>query len=324
MADLPTPIKKQLAEIEELYKSQAPAPGATEGDLVPESETPAPESAVEAPAPQPDPAAQPEAPADPAPAQEDPLWEKRYKTLQGIHRQNVDDYKGRVKERDSVIAELQQQIAELKASKPAPTVDPKDVETFGEDLIAVVQRIVDAKLGHSGAQAESRFADLETRLSGTTNFVAQTAEGLFLQHLASQVPDYEAINVDEGFLQWLAQPDDVYGEPRQAALDRATQVLDAGRVARIFNAYKATLAPVQQPAQQPARTSPQAQLERQVAPRASSSSAPQAPAAKRIYTAAEVGKFYDDVAKGRYASRQDEMKREEAAINAALAEGRIR
>ena len=323
MATLPSPIQKQLDEIEQLYSQPAPEPAVEDGQATTATEAPAPAPADDAPAAQPTAAPQSEAPADGTPAQEDPIWEKRYKTLQGIHRQNLDDYKSRVRERDAAITDLQKQINELKASKPAPAVDPKDVETFGEDLIAVVQRIVDAKLGHTGAQADSRIADLETRLQGTTTVVAQTAESLFLQHLEARVPDYQAINVEQGFLDWLAQPDDVYGEPRQAALDRATNALNAEHVARIFNAYKASVAPAQ-PATPPARTSPQAQLERQVAPRTSSTAAPQAPAQKRAYSASEVTKFYDDVAKGRYASRMDEMRREEAAINAALAEGRIR
>ena len=329
MVDLPTPVKKQLAQIEELYKQPAatPAEGA-EGGQLPADETPAPDAAqhvVEPAQDAPAPAAEAptEAPA-PAPAQDPNPWEQRYKTLQGLHNRNVEDLKGRVKARDAEIAEMRKQLAELQAARPAPAVDPRDAETFGEDLVAMVQRVVEARLGHSGAQTDSRMADLESRLEGTTNVVAQTAESLFLQHLGRQVADYEAINVDQGFLDWLAQPDEVYGEPRQNALDRAVNALNADHAARIFKAYKATLAPAQPPAETPAQPSPKAQLAKQVAPRTASSAAPQAPQAKRVYSAAEVTKFYDDVAKGRYASRPDDARREEAAINAALAEGRIR
>lgn len=326
MVDLPTPIKKQLADIDKLYEQPAPAEAAVEGEPAAATETPEPapsgENVAQAESPSQAPAPEATSPA-PAPAQEDPVWEKRYKTLQGLHNQNMADLKGRLQARDSELATLRKEVEELKKAKPAPTVDPKDAEAFGEDLIAMVQRVVEAKLGHSGAQAESRIADLETRLEGTRNVAAQTAEGLFIQNLAVQVPDYETLNFDQGFLDWLAQMDEVYGEPRQAALDRAVNALDAVRVARVFNAYKATLAPpVQQPAA-PAKPSPQSQLERQVAPRASSSPAAQAPEPQRTYTASEVTKFYDDVSKGRYAGRQEEMIRKEAAINAALAEGRI-
>lgn len=330
MVDLPTPIKKQLAEIDELYKQPAaPAAEGEQGEQQSAVETPAPEPAQEPAAPvesansqAPAPPEQPAAPA--APSQDPSIWEQRYKTLQGLHNRNVEDLKTRLKARDDDMAALRKQIAELQAAKPAPTVDPQDAETFGEDLVSMVQRVVDARVGHSGAQAESRIADLESRLTGTSNAVAQTAESLFLQHLAAQVPDYEDVNVEPGFLEWLAQPDDVYGEPRQSALDRAASALDAGRVARIFQAYKAGTRPASTPAPQPAKPSPQSQLEKQVAPRTASSAPAQAPQAKRTYTAADVTKFYDDVSKGRYANRPDVMQREEAAINAALAEGRIR
>ena len=326
MVNLPTPVKKQLAEIEALY--QPPADDTAQGDdgvqpdaAEPTATAPEPETvesheaprAAEAPV---------EAPA-PAPAPEPNVWEQRYKTLQGLHNRNVEDLKARVKAREADIAELRKQIAEMQAAKPAPSVDPRYAETFGEDLVAMVQDVVNARLGHSGAQAESRIADLETRLQGATSIASQTAENLFLQHLGAQVPDFEAVNVEQGFLDWLAQADDVYGEPRQAALDRAVNALDAARTARIFQAYKASIAPTPGPAA-PAKPTPRSQLEKHVAPRTASGSAPQSPAAKRTYSASEVTKFYDDVSKGRYDGRPDELKREEAAINAALAEGRIR
>ena len=178
MVDLPTPVKKQLAQIEELYKQPAatPAEGA-EGGQLPADETPAPDAAqpvVEPAQDAPAPAAEAptEAPA-PAPAQDPNPWEQRYKTLQGLHNRNVEDLKGRVKARDAEIAEMRKQIAELQAARSAPAVDPRDAETFGEDLVAMVQRVVEARLGHSGAQTDSRMADLESRLEGTTNAVAQ-------------------------------------------------------------------------------------------------------------------------------------------------------
>lgn len=329
MVELPTPVKRQLEEIERLYApAEVPAEAAAEEgqQVVPTPETPAPAPVqdAETPVEAAEPAEQEVKPA-PAPAQEPEgkVWEHRYKTLQGLHNQQMADMKSRLKDRDRQMADLQKQVAELQVTKAAPTVDQKDVETFGEDLIAAVQRVVDARLGATGAQVDSRFAQVESQLQGATSAAAQTAEMLFLERLGGLVPDYQEINLDQGFLDWLAESDEVYGVPRQDALDRAAGSLDAQRVARVFQAYKATLAPVAQPTDPQVR-SPKSQLEKQVAPRASSSPSPQAPAPKRSYSAADVQKFYDDVAKGRYAYRQDEMNREEAAINAALAEGRIR
>lgn len=329
MANLPTPIRKQLEQIEELYKPAAAlAPAEGEGEPAPAPEPPADEpeavenTQTETPSTDAAVPAEPPAPA-PAPVQDDEAkWEHRFKTLQGMHNQNMADSKRRLQEANALVADLKKQIASIKAEKAAPTVDPKDVETFGEDLLGMVQRVVDAKLGHTQAQMDNRLVDLESQVQGTVQTVTGNAEALFLDRLAAMVPDYEAVNVEQGLLDWLAIVDPIYGEPRQAALDRAVAALNPVAVAAIFNAYKAAKGAAAAPA--PGKPSPQSQLAKQASPRGSSSTPPAAPAAsKRIYRQSEVAQFYDDVTKGRYRGRQEEMKREEAAINAALAEGRI-
>ncbi len=330
MADLPTPIRKQLEQIEELYKpadALASAEGGERADATePPVEPPAPVEGeqIETTSQEPAAPAEPPAPA-PAQAQDDAAkWEHRFKTLQGMHNQNMADSKRRLEEANKQTAELKKQLARLQAEKAAPSVDPKDVETFGEDLLGMVQRVVDAKLGHTRAQVDSRIVDLESQVQGTAQAVAGNAEAVFFDRLAAMVPDYEAVNAEQGLLDWLTIVDPIYGEPRQAALDRAVNALNPVAVAAIFNTYKATKGGTNPPQPAPGKPTPQSQLEKQASPRGSSSTPPAAPAAsKRVYSQHEIAKFYDDVTKGRYRGRQEEMKREEAAINAALAEGRI-
>ena len=65
-------------------------------------------------------------------------------------------------------------------------------------------------------------------------------------------------------------------------------------------------------------------VDKQVSPKAAASAAPTATDNKPVITQAQIKAFYDDVAKGLYRGRPQEMQQIEAKINAAIAEGRVR
>lgn len=335
MNNLPTAVRKQLESIDAMYVDPSAAPG----DEQPQSEEPsegAPAPAAEvaeqhgdgqpATAPAQEPTDAPAAPA-PTPAattkDDAAVWEQRYKTLQGMVNQTSADQKARLKEAQAQIAELNKQLAQAKAEKTQP-IDPKLIETFGEEMLTMVREVVKAEAAQTINSLQSRLDGVETRLDGTADVVTGTAEGLFLERLRQLDPGYESQNTDAGFIAWLQEPDPVYGVPRQQALDSAVQNLDAQRVASVFRAYRDQTAPA--PAAAPAApASARARLEKQVSPRTNAGSPPTTlPAAKKVYSQSEVAAFYDDIAKGRYRGRDDDMAREEAAINQAIAEGRVR
>jgi hypothetical protein len=126
------------------------------------------------------------------------------------------------------------------------------------------------------------------------------------------VPNWEEINTNDAFLAWLGEVDPVYGQPRQAALNAAQQALNSDRAANVFKAFMATLP--QTPKSNP--------VDKQVSPKAAASTAP-TPTEKPVISQKQVTDFYNEVAKGKYRGREQEAARIEAAINAAMAEGRI-
>lgn len=268
---------------------------------------------------------QPQA-AAPAPAQPqvDP-WEHKYKTLQGRYNSDVPKLQTQVSELKS---QLEMAIAKLnEVAKPQapqekkPVADPQDVEAFGQDLVDMVQRVAERMFGgaaheiqRQAAQFEQRLAQLEGALKGTTETVAMTAEQSFFDRLTKLVPNWEEVNANQAFLDWLAEIDPVYGQPRQAALNVAQQSLNSERAANVFKAFLATLP--QSPKPNP--------VDKQVSPKAAASSAPTGTDNKPIYTQAQIKAFYDDVARGLYRGRQQEAQQIEAKINAAIAEGRVR
>lgn len=319
MSKLPKRIQEQLDQANALMSAAAPA----------QADTQAPTQVVE-PAPVAPVVAEPVAQA-PAPAPEvrqpDPeeKWEARYKTLQGMHNKNMEDMKSRVR---AVEQQNEHLAAQLAAQKNAPVSpadpDPKYAEVFGQDLVEMVQRVAEKMFGTAAKQMDDRMSAIEQKLTGTTKAVAQTAEEMFLNRLKEQVPDYVEVNSNPDFLSWLAESDDVYGVPRQDALTRAAEALDAERVAKVFKAFKALGAPAPQLSGEPVAPvrNVQSELERQVAPSTVASNP--VPTAQPVrFRVADVTAFYENVRLGKYRGRDQEAAAIEAQINLALAEGRI-
>lgn len=264
-------------------------------------------SASQAPTPAPAPA--------PAP-QED--WQQKYRSLQGMFAQKTGELQGQVKLYESRLAAMQQQLDALthKDAEPAKkaAIDPKDVENFGADLVDMVQRVA-AQFSGKNADLEARIVALEKMVTGVSQKADSTLEQQFYGTLEAMVPNWQQINADQKWLDWLGEIDPVYGVPRQAALDVAFKALDAKRVAVIFKKFVAENPP------------PKAEsLANQVAPSTAAAPTKVRPAApaKQTLSSKFVNDFYRDLTRGKYANNPEEAKRIEAEIDSAAREGRIR
>lgn len=255
-------------------------------------------------------------------------WQQKYKSLLGRHARETAELQAATKTAESQMANMQRQIDALMQvrkqdeAKEKQAVDPKDVENFGSDLIEMVQRYAQSAYqgitDHFGAQIsalDGRLGELEKSVTGVTTRTEVTLEQQFYASLNAVVSDWEQINGETRWLDWLAEVDPIYGVPRQAALDNARAALDVERVANVFKAYKKAFPP-----------KPVSSLANQVAPNSAGAPAPiAAPAAnQQIWAAKAVEKFYSDLAKGRYAGRESEAERIAGEIDAAAAQGRIR
>lgn len=318
MATLPQAVQKQVDAAEALM-AEAARPTTTP-EQAPPPETPQ-EPQAAAPTSEPTPS-----PAPPQQPEDD--WHQKYQVLQGKYNAEVPNLHHQVKDLkhklDETFERMEQvtRAQEAKQAEQKPAVDPKDVDSFGSDLVEMVQRVASSTLGGMGAKLEGllggmqeRIARLEQELSGTTKTVAITAQEAFYNNLTKAVPDWEAINADPRFLAWLGEVDPVLGASRQVALDSAHSALDARRVAGIFQAFSATLPK--------AASQPASKLSKQVSPNTSAAAAP-SQTDKPVMTQKEIADFYKDVSLGRYRGREAEQAKLEAAVNLAMQEGRIR
>ena len=317
---LPRHLQEQLdqanATLDQINSPQQPAP---------EPQAPEPEAQVAAPEPEPESTtAAPEPQANPEPqaqSQQQPdQWEHKYKTLQGLFNREVPTLQGKVKDLEAKLHEAVDRLnkaadAKTAAATETPALNPQDVENFGQDLVDMVSRVSRASLGDVAKQFEQRLARIEDAVKGTTQQVAVTAEQAFFDRLAKLVPDWEAINANEAFLAWLSEVDPMLGQQRQSALDAAQQTLNADRAAAVFKTFAATL---------PTQTKSPSPVAKQVSPKGSAASPAPQQNAPKVWTQQEVVDFYTAKRQGDFRGREADAQAVEAAINLAMAEGRIR
>lgn len=255
----------------------------------------------------------PPAPDPVTPPAED--WQQKYKSLQGTYASKLADLTATNRSYESQMANMQKMLDKLTAvqtqeAAAKPTVDPKDIENFGAEMIEMVQRYAE----QAYASLDGRLKALESTVAGVNSRTEVTLEQQFYTTLSNLVPDWQEVNVDDRWLAWLGEVDPVYGAPRQTALDAARSALDSQRVANVFKAFKAA---------HPVKV--QESLQNQVAPTSVATPAPAAvPDAKPIIAAKFIERFYRDQAQGKYVGREAEFNRIEAEINEAARDGRIR
>lgn len=261
--------------------------------------------------------------------EDDPeYWKSRATSMYGINQaqaQQLHELRNQVSILTNEIASLKTKPAEPE--KTDPLVTDKDVETFGSDLIDLQERVAKKAVAEARGQFQAvidQQADyikqLEAKVGAVDQQVNATAQDRFYEALGNQVPDWEQINGDQKFLEWLGEVDPMSGIARQAYLDDAANRMDLPRVISIFNAFKHIVATPMATKIPEANLAKQAELERQVAPSKSKASAP-TETGKRIWTQAEYQRAMDP----RYNKHlsQKEAAELEAELDLAVVEGRV-
>jgi hypothetical protein len=271
------------------------------------------------------------------PAGEDensPTYKQRWKTLEGQLRAAAardQQWQQRVQHLEQLIATMQVAPPVQQPAKAAAVTD-EDREAFGEDLVDLISRSTKATLEAENESLRRAVADLsqsvrtmQTTLPQVVQNQQVTADERFFSQLGASVPDWAQINNNPQFIEWLKEVDPMTNITRQTYIADAQSTHDVLRVANIFNTWKSLVGITQ--TQQQGKTqakSAKAELERQVAPSRSLSTAPAANSSdKQVWSSSLVRQFYDDVRRGAYKGREAERISLERDIFAAQNEGRF-
>lgn len=256
----------------------------------------------------------------------DEKWAHKYHTLKGMYDAEVPRLHSQVREMQTKMEQLLADKAQVEARvaeapKASSLITDEDKEAFGPDLIDLIERATEAKvatLKSSEAQLKEEIKQLKGQLGNVEERQVVSDKDRFLAALTQQVPDWESLNVNQGFLDWLQDVDPVYGIPKHVALTNAYENGDVARVANIFKTYKQLVTPAA-----PQAKSNQQELQRQVAPtRTRSASQPGDNQDKPMFNNKDIEKFYSDWRRGYYTD--EEAAQMEKQIHAAIAEGRVR
>lgn len=340
---LPTQLQKQLETAKSLvaqhYGLNEGADKPTEETAAPAAESSTPEGQENEQSEQTASSGAPESSQTrPAEDENDSTYAQRWRTLQGAYnalKPKYEDAMQRISAMEQVLASMQTAPAPA-APQVTPTqakfVSEKDVEDYGADLVDMVRRAAREESA-ALARAVQALAQQVEQLKGLTPVVqkvahtqAVSAEAQFFGELSQRIPDWQVLNDDPKFHQWLMSPDFMTGITRQTYLADAQQALDADRVVAIFTAYKREAGVVETPVQSSSsqKTSTVTKLEKQVAPgRASAATPAPQPRTGKQWTRSEIAKFYDDKRRGVYKGREADALALERDIFQAQQEGRI-
>jgi len=319
---LPKQVEAQLKEIEAIEKqlmqpAEAPAPQPQDPPADPAPAEPTDPKPAD---PEPKPVEPTPAPAEPTVAEE--KWEQKYKTLKGMYDAEVPRLHAELRELKATVESLRK-ATETKPAEPTKPAAPEklvtdeDVAAFGQDLIEVQRKVAREVAAEFRKDIDDLRAENATLREQLTKTGTQVVEATFEQRLHRLVPDFDTVNTDPKWVEWLNEVDPLLRGPRKMVAQDAFNRGDAEAVADYVKLFKQATAPVE-PTPKVAE-----ELERQIQPSRSASSA-QTPSPKgKVYSTGDIDKMFQKVAQLGNQGKVDEARKLEAEIDAAYMEGRV-
>lgn len=294
----------------------------------PQTENPAdaaPAQPTEPAQPSPTPAAAaPQEPAQQAVETRDAsYWQHRFNVMKGKYDAEVPQLNTRINELTRQLQEAQRAApaasAPQRAQEALADLSQEELDQFGPDLVALVQRIASKVAAPASPASTAELETLRSEVGQLKDERQQDATARFWADLERAVPSFREINSDQRFHAWLSELDAVTGLPRQQLLANAQQDLSAYRVAALFNQFTQFNPVAAQPA---VKSTPQVP-EDQIQPGQSRAGGDvvQPSSQLRTWSSAEISAFYRDKAAGKYS--QADAAALEADIFAAQRQGRI-
>lgn len=317
---LPRQVEAQLKEIEAIEKQLVDSQQQPTEPVEPTEPT----EPVEATTPEPEPTEPVEPtpkPVEPEPQEE--KWEQKYKTLKGMYDAEVPRLHAQLKDLKAQMDSLRQAAEAKPVEQPKPAAKEKlvtdeDVQAFGADLIEVQRKVAREVAMEFRADLDamkSENEELRKMLAQTGN---QVSEASFEQRLHRLVPDFDQINLDPKWVDWLNEIDPLLRAPRKSIAQEAFNRGDAEGVAHYVSLFRQTTEPAEAP-----KSKAKSELERQIQPTRSAATAQTASPKGRIYTDSDVRVMYQKAATLGAQGKLEEARKLEAEIDAAYMDGRV-
>ena len=274
-------------------------------------------------------------------------FKKKFEDLQSAHQQDMARMQQEVQAREQRATQLENTLASVsgqsqalsqvlqnqqnKPPEPPPAMLTEElVDGAGDDVTKYVDAYVHDRVFpylsevQQLRQQNQHLGTAYQAVKGEINALRQDSqrarEAGYYAQIQSLIPNYETVNQDPKFLEWLNQSDGLSGRPRQHTLSSAHNSQDARSVANVFNAY---ISENQKQAQPPMGIQ-QNQYYSQIAPAGGMGGpGPAGQSSGPSWTRADIAKFYADKARGLYDGKQQEAQKLERSIFDATEHGRV-
>lgn len=209
------------------------------------TDPPAP-SAVEPPAPTPTPAPA----ADPRET-DFRYWKQRFQVTEGMWKRDKERFAG---ERQQLVAEneaLRARVRELESSGTVSNEDinleefftAEEVERLGEDQARIQARAIKAQATRIARELmDKELAPIRKQSQQEAEREQERARETFLTELTRLAPNWQAVNADARWIEWLSLEDPDTGLWRQAVLDTHQANGRADRVAAMIEQWEKEIA----------------------------------------------------------------------------------
>jgi hypothetical protein len=227
-------------------------------------------------------------------------------------------------------ARLQQQLDARPAPQPERFVTPEEEANYGSELVEVMGKKAKETFQPIINSLQDEIRQLKDQLGRVGSRVDAQAENDIYAQLNKEVPEWNALNEDDAFLNWLRENDPFSGIKRFDLLDRAFKLKNAANVIAFFKGYLKEAAATGQLIRTPNNAPPisdpaSSPLAQYAAPgRATPGTAVTPPSGdKPVYTQSQIDTLYRDRAHGKWRGRDSEWAQVERDIFLAPIEGRV-
>lgn len=314
---IPDAVLEQEARVNKMMEELNTPPPASGDETTPPAETEPNQPAEDTPP-------QPTEPAQQDP--EDASLKAKYDTLSGKYNVELARLNSALSELRLENAELRSRTAEVMASyhapKPSATKSdpepvPDEVKKLQEDLpeafktmAYLAKKEVKAELGN----LDGKFKEVEQRITSTT-------QESFFDRLDGRVADWEVINKQPDFLNWLQTPEGYSGKTYHDLLQNAVDSRDLERTAKFFNDFKKSR---ETPPTQPTPPKQEPKTNKFTAPPKGAGAQPPKPAPEvETVTTSFIKNFGNEIAQGKWKGKEAEVEAINKKINIALAAGKV-
>jgi len=187
-------------------------------------------------------------PSDVSKPEED--WKKRYTNLRASRDEKLWKTQSDLADAKRQIATLQHDLQALRSATPVVKEDifkdlftAEEEEALGETAITAMKKAAEKAASSKTASMEKELAEERLRRVKEANDKAQAesanAYNLFLNRLARAVPDYEDVDKDPAFMDYMGQTD-IDGSVRADNFKKAEANGDVASIARYMIDFKSS------------------------------------------------------------------------------------